>query len=442
MKVHVYFEDRLIIIDYADIYRLDLHKKNISDGCAGFDIYVGDIPKCYLKIIVDDNVCVFQGEKYLQDIGKYSDKFLSKFPSYIDADSFSLFASFDNRPAALLVIFSITAFFPRIQRHQQMAYEFDRRGFFVIYIEPIFCRGSKLKVKKVIGCKNLYSINLPKSSHSYIDFIFAKTNQTINYFKHILTDFKLYFSHSAQVLTCPNWIGIIQDEKMFDVSIFDYVDDYSEVFGRDLSAILSYYLERSDFVTYTSARLPQLEALKPESKFQIRNGFRDAPSKKPKKYTFGYCGAIDTINGKWLHDFFGNNSDRTSVVIGSGASSSIFDEGFANMSYLGELGHHDSMAEIAMASFGLISFKSSYIASWVNPVKFYEYISFGLPVLASNLVDVEDELIEFANVIDSNKISSVDLGKFTNRFNLSATRLDFNNYSWSHRVDSMIRLFF
>jgi len=67
-----------------------------------------------------------------------------------------------------------------------------------------------------------------------------------------------------------------------------------------------------------------------------------------------------------------------------------FRESYDNFYYLGMKTHSELKKYLAHASAGIIPFILNSLTNEINPVKLFEYAAFGLPVLASNMVELKN----------------------------------------------------
>lgn len=443
----------VIASEYADVYRQDLRDINFGDGAHGFEIYLGEIAAGQMTIFADRKMVFFKAcdATFSMKIAVHGAQY-EAVPSeavvaYLPPDDISLIDTlFPKRHASALFIFGVTTFYPRIQRHQQLAYALTQRELDVFFIEPIFRGGDACRIERLFPSLNLYILGLPTCSGS-ADFIAARfDDEIVRTWAIFFAQITQRYSVNHSLWGTPHWWQMMQATSSFDTHIFDYVDDYSITFSQSgLAELVENCLYHADGVSYTSANLPFIRPLKNKKHVQIRNGFSSPLLGMSKSCganaEFGYVGALDAINGDWLTDFLGANQG-TALIMGSGSlgeSISHFSAVRKNIHFLGEVTYFKAMLALSQCRFGIIFFRAREIAQWVNPVKFYEYMALGLPVLASHEIDIESELRPLVTVIPCSalNLSARGKNKAEQLFWQTYKQLDFEQYNWQKRGEQM-----
>lgn len=441
----------VIASDYANIYRQDLRDHGLGEGSYGFEIYLGDLPTGTLTIFADQELVFSKSFDCLHQQHKHLDLKQFKSPVYLSIQDISALENLlsQRRPAALF-FFGITAFYPRIQRHQQLAYEFAYRDFDVFFIEPIFRGGKTYRFQCVDQFKNIYLINLPtygQSAHfieGYFDI------GILEYWRQYLNQITQFYSMTYCIWGSPQWLLLIHQSITFNISIFDFIDDYRATFSQPrLETLFKQCIHRVDGVIYTSTHLPFINQCKRKKHIQVRNGFssqlRLTKRSQSTSRTLGYVGALDEINGHWIFKFL--NVNRVSaLIIGSGTLSqrlSDFASAYQDICILGEMSHTMAMSYLTTCRFGMVFFRSQKIAQWVNPVKCYEYIALGMPTLASHEIDIEPELRECVSIVPYSRmtVSYKQQNQIEARFSKSVIKLDLEKYSWENRCQQIESFF-
>lgn len=443
----------VIASEYANVYRQDLREINLGDGAHGFEIYLGEIANGELTIFADSNMVFLKS--YASTFSVHAATYdvqqevapLEAVVSYLPHNDISLIDSlFSERHASALFIFGVTAFYPRIQRHQQLAYAFTQREFDVFFIEPIFRGGDACRIERLFPSLNLYLLGLPTCGRS-ADFMAARFDDDIvRAWVDIFTQLTQRYSVNHSLWGAPHWWQLMQATSSFDTRVFDYLDDYSITFSQSgLTDLVGHCLNSADGVSYTSAHLPFIQQLKNKKHAQIRNGFSSALLAMPKpcdtSAEFGYVGALDEVNGDWLTHFLYANQGAA-LIMGSGSLSesiSHFSGVRENTHFCGEVTYLKAMLALLQCRFGVIFFRAMEIAQWVNPVKCYEYIALGLPILASHDVDIEPELRPLMTIVPCSALS-MSVRKKTKAEQLfwqTYRQLDFEQYNWQKRGEQV-----
>lgn len=448
LRIDVAVNGAVMYSDYANVYRQDLYDLAWGDGAYGFEIYLGTLAAGELALFVDGalmfstkNTAVFKGDFVEQSMPIDS---VINLPQAVPEQ---LEALLSQRQSTALFLFGITSFYPRIQRHQQLAYMFAQRGWDVFFIEPIFRAGESFRFERLDARTHLYSLILPTQGQR-TDFIGAYFDKgVLDSWSSYLSEVMGLYSVTHCVWGAPQWWPLMCRSLPFDTTIFDYIDDYGATFGQPhLRELLQRCIDHVQGFTYTSARLPMMEGFKKKKHSQIRNAYStalikaDQPHAKPAT-TLGYVGAIDAINGDGLLQFLSANQ-ALATIMGSGSLDCALSDlarRRKDIVFLGEVSHRAAMSQLSNCCFGMTFFRSQEIAQWVNPVKVYEYIALGMPVLSSHEVDVELELRSLLTVLPhSSMVFSMDWqNKLHHSFWQIRRQLNLHQYSWTYRCEQM-----
>lgn len=449
LLIRITVNNTVIATEHANIYRQDLRNAGLGDGTYGFEIYIGMLPYGKLMIFADQYL-IYSTELIPTLIpnsiteNACQNYYSSVYFSVRDRDALDAFLA--QRRARAVFIFAVTAFYPRIQRHQQLAYNFSQQGIDVYYVEPLFRGGQSVRLQRVDTPGNVYILNLPTYGQSP-DFITGNLGtDLVQHWKVLIDALSQLYNTSYCIWTAPQWLALLYQKLQCDLSIFDFIDDYCATFSQpNLRNLLKQALHEVTGITYTSAYLPGIPKSCHKKTMQIRNGFdqKNLSFKKssPRPITLGYIGALDTINGKWLSKFLEANS-IPSLIMGSGNlidSLSHLAKQYQHIFLTGEVPHAMAMTNLQRCRFGAVFFRSQTVARWVNPVKCYEYIALEMPVLTSHQIDLEPELYQCCHLITTPKtyFSSIKQKKIQQHFLRVRDSLDIQQYSWQYRCQQM-----
>lgn len=200
----------------------------------------------------------------------------------------------------------------------------------------------------------------------------------------------------------PCWAPLVERLSNNKI-IYDCIDDHME-FGNINSDQIEnerQVVRLSDAVVCTSEKLHRkLGSYREDSLQVIRNGVmeswtQEAPLHFPVKknqIVIGYFGAIASWFDSDLIDSISNNLPNIKLeLIGEVSDISIIKklEKRKNVSFLGELTLPE-VREIAKNwSLATIPFREVPLTISTNPVKLYEYAALGLPVVSTNLPEVQ-----------------------------------------------------
>lgn len=195
----------------------------------------------------------------------------------------------------------------------------------------------------------------------------------------------------------------------FKALVYEILDDYSKMHPSREKIIIEtekYLIDKANLIITTSHALS--EKIKDPSKkvLLVGNGVdfdffnKDVSEKKPKELDglnkiAGYTGFI---NGDWLDfetiNFLADHrKDIDFVFIGPLKIKSLPNN--KNFHFLGEKDYQEMPRYCNFFDVCLIPFKKGKFADSINPVKFYEYLALGKPIIAYEM----KELLPFNNLI-------------------------------------------
>lgn len=294
----------------------------------------------------------------------------------------------------------------RWQRPQQLISRLADRGHRVFYFSASFHQTSESDPAKAIKIgtvhQNIYQIQLPLASELSIyqdiltDSDLASLQKSIEAIKD-----KFKINHTVSIIHQPFWYPLVKQIKNNKI-VYDCMDDHAGfVTNSTHQSILEDELfQKSDLVITTSKFLFEKATQLNQNTALIRNG-SDIPhfSKLPncqesliKKPIIGYYGAIsDWFDAELLAKCARRYPDYSFVLIGSTYGADLRElEKLANVHLLGEKSYQELPKHLACFDVCLIPFKINNLTLATNPVKFYEYISSGKPVVTVDLPELKD----------------------------------------------------
>lgn len=124
--------------------------------------------------------------------------------------------------------------------------------------------------------------------------------------------------------------------------------------------------------------------------------------KKLKKPIIGYLGTIERrINYDLIEKVIKKNQDKTFVFAGPQDSFYIPETmyTFSNVHFVGQVEHTDVSSVISGFDVAIIPFKKDDVSATIFPIKLFEYLSEGIPVVCTDfnidLQDFTEDLIEY-----------------------------------------------
>lgn len=310
-----------------------------------------------------------------------------------------------------VIFFSIIDWDFRYQRPQHIAARFAKNGHRVLYVSVNL--KAQASYSKSILAENIYNIMLPfnKNTSIYnIDIDIDNTIKTLtSAFDAIFKDFSI--KESVAFVEFPLWSPVVSylKDKYETKVIFDCLDEFSGFTGvhDDINQIEDELLMSSDFCFSTSLKLYDKHKAKCKNISLIRNAtefehFHKLPPndllKDIKKPIIGYYGAIaewfDTETIKYISS---EKPDWNIVLIGNtqGSTVNILKRKYSNIHVLGEKPYNELPKYLYWFDVCMIPFKLNDLIISTNPIKFYEYISSGKPVVSSGL----PELMPYADLL-------------------------------------------
>ena len=230
--------------------------------------------------------------------------------------------------------------------------------------------------------------------------------------------------------------------------VYDVMDDYPEFFGRRESALLAgmhtELLKRADEVVTSSHYLAeQCQAQSTTNPVVIENAAAPIFFEEPERASdtrfarpcFGYIGAL----ADWL-DYealiaLARAYPQGSIVLAGPEHHSV-PELPPNVQLLGQLPHAELPALLAQVDVGLVPFVVSDATQGVNPVKVYEYLASGLPVLATPCAELQrfEHGVRVAPASDWPRVAAELLQSLPPRAEL---REHVRNETWSQRGEAL-----
>ncbi len=316
------------------------------------------------------------------------------------------------RPAKFDVfVFAVMDWETRTQRPQHLARRFARAGHRVFYIRTDFHTGEHARVTSLE--ENIWEVHFPASApvNLYRDVMDAALQARLAAeFERLQTAFEV---HAAVLLVdLPFWWPLANAVRASTgwPLVYDCMD-YHRGFSTNKAAMLAQedaLVQGSDLVLVTSHFLfERIAPLNPHCVL-LPNGadyehFRFPPLDEPleirgiQEPVIGYYGAIaDWFDTALVRELALARPDWLFVLIGSTLYADLGPlESLPNVRLLGEKPYAILPQYLHAFDVAVIPFKKTPLTEATNPVKLFEYLSAGKPVVATDL----DELRHYSEVI-------------------------------------------
>jgi GT2 family glycosyltransferase/glycosyltransferase involved in cell wall biosynthesis len=286
----------------------------------------------------------------------------------------------------------------RIQRPQHIARELGKRGCRVLYISIVFGEADGLgrfhivkspefgvyEVKLKLACE------LPPNIYRELDsVVVAEILRALDEMTSILT-----IRAPSVVVQYPSWapvaFGVPGATVIHDC--LDLVSGFQNT-PREIVKLEEELVDAADVVITTSAPLQEHLGSRRSSEL-IRNGadvhfFAQAASRdEPSEYegkVVGYFGAIsDWFEVDWIVEAAAAKPEWTFVLVGATDGADVRPLAYqSNVVLLGERPYSELPEHLAQFDVAVIPFKLVELILCTNPVKLYEYMAAGKPVVAS-----------------------------------------------------------
>lgn len=377
-----------------------------------------------------------------------SDKLLSDFQS--------LCLSAKNKNFDI-ILFPIIDWEFRIQRPQQLCQEFAKEGIRVIYMstnmevsdKPGFSVYSS-PADNVFLCKlhsDVSGINIHGDILSKGTSYFLKESLSI-------LQSELNVGRSVSLLQHPFWYQI--NFALIDSSLVYDCIDYHQGFDNNhnvVKALEEPLIRNSDLVTVSSEWLYEKVKAIRNSVDIIRNGtdfthFSQIPitGENTDKVTIGYVGAIsDWFDMELLVSCADYFDEWNFVLVGSTYGADLKQaQKCTNIIFEGEQPYEQLPKYLNDFDVCIIPFKSNELTQCTNPVKVYEYLSAGKPVVATQLPEVMlmGDMVFSGEGVDEFKENLVSAVNISSDIDKSmARRLWAEQHSWNERCKQFISIF-
>lgn len=360
----------------------------------------------------------------------------------------------DSLPDVL--VFGVIDWQLRIQRPQHLALELARRGHRVLYLTPSFKQAklpgydlAQVAEDLPIYQAKLHTIQLASIYHSAPS---GEVHDNLcNGLRQLLGDIAVHANLS--LVDHPGWTEIAKIVPRSQL-IYDCMDNHHgfQESGHGLLAAERQLLAASDAVIVTSTHIQ--EAISPQHRYvkMIRNACapdhflsaakQSTPNKRP---IIGYFGAIaDWFDVLLVEQVASKMTDCDFLMVG-GDTAKVQEQlaHLKNVSFTGEVDYEVLPDHVQRMDVLFIPFIINELTLATNPVKAYEALAAGKPVVATQMPELMDtDLAPFVRTCPSDAemipalraalAESGDVDKQQQRIHYA------KNQTWSHRIEELV----
>lgn len=307
----------------------------------------------------------------------------------------------DNSP--VIIVFPVIDWDYRYQRPQQLAVEFAKQGSRVFYLgaTPLMGRSSKPYVVMESSAENVYLVQLFNGTCNIPDMHREIMREDVlTGYKYSIARFLLDFNikNACLFVQHPYWyhlaVGIKTSKLVYDC--MDYHAGFHDIEDFDIVNREESLVKSADVVVASS--LPLVNKID-KIKFcsLVRNGCeyeRFSSVMNPVKIerpVIGYIGAVST----WFDiDLVAGLAEARPgwnfVIVGSRVGCDVSKvRKFSNVTLVDEIDYSVVPQYLSTFNVCLLPFKICSLTIATNPVKLYEYLASGRPVVSVKLPELE-----------------------------------------------------
>lgn len=353
--------------------------------------------------------------------------------------------------------FSIIDWNYRYQRPQHLLSRLAKKGYRIFYFPVTQVQESDLYSLKRID-DNIFEVNISilNKITIYSDYFYnLQIEKFMKGIDQLIIDGAI--NQPICFVEFPAWEPVVAKirEKYQGFVIFDCLDEYSGFSNVD-SSITNFerkLSEISDFVIATSQYLKEKCEKYKKNVIFLPNAsdfehFSFLPSndylENLNRPIIGYYGAIaEWFNLELLEYLASNRPEWNFVLIGHTYAHSISClEKYKNIHLLGEKSYQELPKYLYWFDVCLIPFIDSPLIKATHPVKFYEYLSSGKPVVSSKL----PELIQYQDLCylatdKEDYLQKIEIALNENNPKIRLMRIEFaKTNTWDVRVEELLKL--
>ena len=315
-----------------------------------------------------------------------------------------------------VIVFGIIDYNSLYQRPQHFADRFAAEGHRVFYINAAFHHGKDYLIHE--KKPNLYLVDLPCQDHNSI---YSTAPQGSDSITAAALDRLLYnrgIKSALMIADYPNWVHLaarLKQEHSFPL-MTDYMDDFGGFDNAEqsiISSACSHLLTLSDAVAASSLYLLNKAKQRNPRAELIRNGTEYAHfhqafggnESNPRKI-IGYYGAVSHWFDFDMIEYLSRRFPQHDIVlIGDVVAGADRLQRLSNVQLLGIKPYTELPDYLKTFDVCLIPFDASIdLIKATNPVKFYEYLSAGKKIVATEIPELEPFRSRYAYLANDQKL--------------------------------------
>lgn len=317
------------------------------------------------------------------------------------SDSTRLAREIDLEKEKVLYIFPVIDWDFRRQRPQHIALQYQKSGYTIIYFSTVFSLQNKpgYVIKNIRD--NIYNVTLGLDVNKNI-YKNKLSNENLHFLLQSVAELEkdLFIHKRISIIDHPFWFEIA-NKLSGAFTIYDCMD-YHEGFGdesRHLRSLEETAMMKSDLLVLSSQDLFRRFSKKNKNVLLVRNGcefkyFNTKPLsvKINEKKTIGYYGAISSwFDSELVIALAKHYSDYDFILIGDTHGCDNFQglKAMDNIILVGEVPYQKLTEYLYGFDVCIMPFKVNELTQATNPVKIYEYLAAGKPVVSTLLPEVE-----------------------------------------------------
>lgn len=353
-----------------------------------------------------------------------------------------------------VIVFGVIDWQLRIQRPQQMALEMARRGHRVLYLTPVFVQNHSpgYTISELAEDLPIYQVNLNTAGRASI----YDGSPAPKLRDHLVLGMRKLFGEvglrsNICIVDHPGWVEIAKLVPRSQL-LYDCMDNHHgfEESGEQLPADERHLIQQSDAVVVTSNHIA--DAVRPHHEHvpMIRNAcapdhfVRESSTTANARPVIGYFGAIAEWFDVELVAALADAMPDCDFLLVGGDTANVTERlaGHKNITFRGEVDYQVLPDHVQEMDVLFIPFVINELTLATNPVKAYEALAAGKPVVATPMPELMDtDLAPYVRIGSNSSEMQRALREALDDRDQAARdrRVAFaKNQTWSHRVDDLV----